>query len=164
MLVDSMDEYEWSSWQEYNGTAHQGFCSTQVVLGRIPFADLKVLVETPLAEEDANQFIDVDVRPTKSTYSDEDIWQLLSALSEASNATQFQALPRPQQKLHLFAAHEEGIGPRTLSRLTGVPYSIVQRATSDTVRYGSMVCESLPGDDEYETYIDDTEYERYPEY
>ena len=77
---------------------------------------------------------------------------------------QFQALPRPQQKLHLFAAHEEGIGLRTLSRLTGVPYSIVQRATSDTVRYGSMVCESLPGDDEYETYIDDTEYEKYPEY
>ena len=73
----------------------------------------------------------------------------------ASNVIQFQALPRPQQKLHLFAAHEEGIGPRTLSRLTGVPYSIVQRATSDAVRYGSMVCESLPGDEEYETYIDD---------
>ena len=164
MLVDSIDEYEWSSWQEYNGTARQGFCSTQVVLGRIPFADLKVLVETPLAEEDANQFIDVDVRPTKSTYSDEEIWQLLSALSGASNAAQFQALPRPQQKLHLFAAHEEGIGPRTLSRLTGVPYSIVQRATSDTVRYGSMVCESLPCDEEFETYIDDTEYEKYPEY
>ena len=31
-----------------------------------PFADLKALVENPLAEEDANQFIDVDVRPTKS--------------------------------------------------------------------------------------------------
>ena len=164
MLVDSIDEYEWSSWQEYNGTARQGFCSTQVVLGRIPFADLKALVETPLTEEDANQFIDVDVRPTKSTYSDEEIWQLLSALSGASNAAQFQALPRPQQKLHLFAAHEEGIGPRTLSRLTGVPYSIVQRATSDTVRYGSMVCESLPGDEDYQTYIDDSEYEKFPEY
>ena len=36
------------------------------------------------------------------------------------------------KKLHL--AHEEGIGSRTLSRLTGVPYSIVQRATSDAVR------------------------------
>ena len=48
--------------------------------------------------------------------------------------------------------------------LTGVPYSIVQRATSDTVRYGGMVCESLPGDEEFETYIDDSEYEKYPEY
>ena len=55
-------------------------------------------------------------------------------------------------------------GTVTLSRLTGVPYSIVQRATSDTVRYGSMVCESLPGDEEYETYIDETEYEKFPEY
>ena len=68
MLVDGIDECDWSRWQGYNGTAHRGVCSTQVVLGRIPFADLKVLVETPLAEEDANQFIDVDVRPTKSTY------------------------------------------------------------------------------------------------
>ena len=27
-----------------------------------------------------------------------------------------------------------------------------------------MVCESLPGDEEFETYIDDTEYEKFPEY
>ena len=43
-------------------------------------------------------------------------------------------------------------------------YSIVQRATSDTIRYGSMVCEPLPCDEEFETYIDDTEYEKFPEY
>ena len=122
------------------------------------------VVETPLAEEDASQFIDVDVRPTKSTYTDEEIWQFLSALCGASNATQFQALPRPEQKRHLFAAHEEGIGPRTLSRLTGVPYSIVQRATSDTIRYGNNVCDSIPGDEEYDTYLDDSEYEKCPEY
>ena len=60
--------------------------------------------------------------------------------------------------------NEEGIGAPTLSRLTGVPYSIVQRATSDTVRYGNMVCEPLPDDEEFETYIDDMEYETFPEY
>ena len=98
---------------------------------------------------------DVDVCSTKSTYSDEEIWQLLLALCGASNATQFQALPRPQQKLHLLAAHEEGIGPRTL---------LVQRVTSDAIRYGSMVCESLPVEEEYETYIDDSEYEKFLEY
>ena len=76
----------------------------------------------------------------------------------------YHAILRGVNKQHLFSAHEEGIGPRTLSRLTDVPYSIVQRATSDTVRCGSMVCESLPGDEEYETYIDDTEYEKFPEY
>ena len=31
-------------------------------------------------------------------------------------------------------------------------------------RYGNMVCESLPVEEEYETYIDDSEYEKYPEY
>ena len=53
---------------------------------------------------------------------------------------------------------------RIFSSLTGVPYFIVQRATSDTIRYGNMVCESLPGDEEFETYIDDSGYEKYPEY
>ena len=80
----------------------------------------------------------------------------------ASNV--YHAILRGVNKQHLFSAYEQGIGPRTLSRLTGVPYSTVQRATSDTVRYGSMVCESLPVDEEYETYINDSEYEKYPDY
>ena len=64
----------------------------------------------------------------------------------------------------IVSEHLQGIGPRTLSRLTGVPCSTVQRATSDTVRFCSMVCESLPGDEEYETYIDGSEYDKFPEY
>ena len=38
------------------------------------------------------------------------------------------------------------------------------KGASDTVRYGGIVYESLPCDEEFETYIDDTEYEKYPEY
>ena len=53
---------------------------------------------------------------------------------------------------------------RNFSSLTGVPYSIVQRATSDTVRHGGIVCEPLPCDEENESYIADTEYEKFPEY
>ena len=41
---------------------------------------------------------------------------------------------------------------------------MVRGATDPLWPSGSMVCESLPGDEEYETYIDDTEYEKYPEY
>ena len=77
---------------------------------------------------------------------------------------QGRTLPRPLQKQYLFSAHEEGIGPRILSRLTGVLYSIVQRATSGTFRSNGMVCEPLPNDEELETYIDCAEYEKYPEY
>lgn len=76
----------------------------------------------------------------------------------------YHAILRGVNKQHLFSAHEEGIGPRILSRLTGVPYSIVQRATSGTFRSNGMVCEPLPNDEELETYIDCAEYEKYPEY
>ena len=31
-------------------------------------------------------------------------------------------------------------------------------------RYGNMVCEPLSCDEEFETYIDNTEYEKYLEY
>ena len=52
-----------------------------------------------------------------------------------TTAAEFQQLPRPQQKHYLWEAHEKGIGPRALSRLTGVAYSIVQRATSAERKY-----------------------------
>lgn len=47
---------------------------------------------------------------------------------------------------------QKGIGPRALSRLTGVPYSIVQRATSkaNEQKYASMVCEDTPTDEPME--------------
>ena len=35
-----------------------------------------------------------------------------------TTAAEFQQLPRPQQKLCLWEAHEKGIGPRALSHLT----------------------------------------------
>ena len=65
---------------------------------------------------------------------------------------------------HFFFAHKEGIGPRTLSHITSVPYSVVQRATSGTFCSSGMLCEQLPNDEEFETYIDHTEYEKSPEY
>lgn len=43
-------------------------------------------------------------------------------------------------------------GPRALSRLTGVPCSIVQRATSGSFLCNEVVCEPLPDDDDFETY------------
>ena len=76
----------------------------------------------------------------------------------------YHAILRGVNKQHLFSAHEEGIGPRTLSRLTGVPYSIVQRATNGTFHSNVMVCEPLHNVEEFETYIDNTKYEKFPDY
>lgn len=63
--------------------------------------------------------------------------------------------------------HEQGVGPRTLSRLTGVPYSVVQRATSkanEQKLQTGVVCEDSPLDELYYSYCDDGEFEKYPEY
>lgn len=100
-------------------------------------------------------------------------------------------LREPQDKLSeqkhiLYLIHEYGIGPRTLSRLTGVPYAIVQRATSKVNERQnnnvSMVCEDIAPygikseeqctEEEYLTDGVYTEYDRsddeyfhqYPEY
>lgn len=81
-----------------------------------------------------------------------------------SASSVYHAILRGVNNQYLFSAHEEGIGPRTLSRLTGVPYSIVQRVTNGTSRCDGMVSDSLPGDEEFETYIDSTDYEKFPDY
>ena len=88
-----------------------------------------------------------------------------AGLSKTTSA-EFQQLSRPQQKHYLWEAHEKGIGPRALFRLTGVPYSIVQRATSaenEKRLQSGMVCESSPEDEEWYSYCSPDEFEPYPE-
>ena len=82
------------------------------------------------------------------------MWKFIESQCGAKNVEEFQQLPRPDQKAVIFNAHEEGVGPRTLSRLTGVPYTIVQRATSNKdasfiSRQHGSVCDSNPDDEEY---------------
>ena len=163
-IVEDVDDYPWSCWQEYTDKADAPFCSTGTVLKRMPFLDLFYL---PLSEGQEKDFIVIDVHHGRPIYTDKEVWQLLETLSDTTNATQFQALPRPQQKYYLHAAHEAGVGPRALARLTGVSYSIVQRATSGKVAYdndtSSYVSEPALWDVLYATYLDDGKFEQYPE-
>ena len=59
------------------------------------------------------------------------------------------------------------IGHRALSRLTGVAYSIVQRATSaenEKRLQSGMVCESTLEDEDWFSYCSPDEFDPYPEY
>ena len=76
----------------------------------------------------------------------------------------YHAILHGVNKQHISYAHEEGFGLRTVLRLTGVPYSVVQRATNGTFRSNVMVCEPLHNVEEFETYIDNTKYEKFPDY
>ena len=166
-LVTSLREYIWSSWLEYIGQEKNAFCATNVVLSRISFEELSNLIAEPLAPKEEEGLLDIEEAPVKTYYSDEEIWHVLTNLCGMTTAAEFQQLPRPQQKHYLWEAHAKGIGPRALSRLTGVPYSIVQRATSaeNAKRLQSgMVCESTLEDEDWYSYCSPDEFEPYPEY
>ena len=166
-LVSSLREYRWSSWLEYIGYETDGFCATQVVLSRIGLDELSSLIEKPLTENEEEGLLDIEETPVKTYFSDEEIWDVLTCLCGKTTSAEFQQLPRPQQKHYLWEAHEKGIGPRALSRLTGVPYSIVQRATSSENEkrlQSGTVCESNPEYEEWESYCSPDEFEQYPEY
>ena len=166
-LVTSLREYKWSSWLEYIGQEKNAFCAINVVLSRISLEELSNLIAEPLAEEEEEGLLDIEETPVKTCYSDEEIWHVLTNLCGMTTAAEFQQLPRPQQKHYLWEAHAKGIGPRALSRLTGVPYSIVQRATSaenDKRLQAGMVCESTLEDEDWYSYCSPDEFEPYPEY
>ena len=100
-------------------------------------------------------------------WSDEEAWQILSEVSGTTTLSEFQKLSRPFQKHCLWEAHELGVGPRTLSRLTGVAFSIVQRATSkakEEMFQSNIVSESSLADEEYYTYLDAGSFEQFPDY
>lgn len=62
----------------------------------------------------------------------------------------------------------EDPGPTTLSRLTGISYSVVQRATSAAnerlKRMQGYVAEQSEEDEEYLSYLDEGEFSQAPEY
>ena len=166
-LVSSLREYRWSSWLEYIGQDKNAFCATNVVLSRISLEELSNLIEEPLTEKEEEGLLDIEETPVQTYFSDEEIWHVLTNLCGKTTSAEFQQLSRPQQKHYLWEAHEKGIGPRELSRLTGVPYSIVQRATSaenEKRLQSGMVCELSPEDEEWYSYCSPDEFEPYPEY
>lgn len=167
-LVEDLKNYRWSSWLEYIGKQEEPFCATRTILERISLQDLAVLIDQPLTEEEDKEFLDVEETPVKTYFSDEEIWQILTELTGTTTLSDFQKLPRPEQKHYLWQAHEKGVGPRALSRLTGVPYSIVQRATSAEnerkLQDAFMAHEDSPEDELWHTYCDEGDFEQYPEY
>jgi len=152
-LVTKLEDYPWSSWRGYVGKANDCFCCTDVVFRRVTIEELTQLIERPMTETEEKGLLDVEEKVEKKFFTDSDVWEILTSLCGATTLSEFQAMERPRQKHYLWEAHEMGVGPRVLSRLTGVPYSIVQRATSaENERIGGMdmVCEPSPDDGEFE--------------
>lgn len=157
-LVTDLRDYHWSSWREYLGVSGTPFCSTTPVLSRISIEELSEIVNTPLTETEEDLMMDYEPKVKKAKYTDREVWEKITEYCGSTNSAEFQALKRPYQKHIMYYLHEQGVGARTIARLTGVTYSIVQKATNaeNEWRYyqGPQVQDGNPEDEEYLSYLD----------
>lgn len=123
----SMDvaSYRWSSWSEYE-MAVPGvpkICNTNHVLKRMPIDDLRELVNTLLPETES--ILDYDFGNNFKT--DEEVIGFISTRFGV-DPINVQRLNRDIQDEILYYSKKFGATIRQLVRLTGIGYSIVQRA------------------------------------
>lgn len=125
-IVDKVADYQWSSWQEYMGDvpAAACLCATNVVLKRMPFDDLRELVESPLDED--VQCLDLDER-VRLTIGDREVRQHLKAMYGIADSIKVQTLEKERRNEIIISCLTLGSGLRQLPRLTGVTYGVINR-------------------------------------
>lgn len=165
-IVQRVQDYRWSSWSEYMLKHPLPFSSIQAVLNRISYPELEEQVNTPLHQEQEEEFIDITTSNGYKYLTDEEAWDLIKQISGVSNLSDFQSLDRPIQKHYLYEAHSFGVGIRTLSRLTGISYTIVRNAaTADIERKRQRHYLEVINSDEQVNYVeDDSILDKYPDY
>ena len=127
--LKSVSEYPWSSWGEYTGSVPPALslCATNVVLKRMPLADLQELVDALLSDD--VMILDIDDNP-RVTIGDHEVRQYLLDHFQISKPLNIQALDKEQRNQILLFLLDLGAGFRQISRITGVPYGVIHRLSS----------------------------------
>lgn len=118
--ISRREDYRWSSWNEYVGTA--GMVSTDVVL------HLAGGVERfrQFSESDSQeQYLDVI---EKRKLSDSQAIELIRNELHLQSGTQLQTMPRADRDNALRMLKQSGLSVRQIERLTGINRGIIQRA------------------------------------
>lgn len=122
-LCKHMDEYAWSSWNEYIGHAF-GVCSINPVFKRIAREELIEMVNEPLPK--TVSILDFDKR--KGSVTDDEISEYLTDTYGLRHPCDLQLYSRERRNDILHAAKQNGATIRQLSRLTGLSERIVRDA------------------------------------
>lgn len=124
-IVEHVNEYEYSSWGEYDGTVEPVFqlCDTETVLRRIPFEDLEALVNEPLADD--IYCLDIE-GPSRGRPSDDQVWAYIKDETGVTNSSAFQQLDSETRCRVLKELKEKGASHRQLERLTGIGRGVIQ--------------------------------------
>lgn len=125
-MVESVKEYEFSSWGEYidkNSTLFP-LCDTRTVLNRIPYNVLDELVNEPVSDD----VVCLDIEDaSKGRPSDDQIMMLIKEKTGATNSSAFQQLPDDIKRSMLIELKSRRASLRQLERLTGIGKSLIYR-------------------------------------
>jgi REP element-mobilizing transposase RayT len=123
-LVSKAEEYEYSSWgNDYHGKATHSVCHTQAAINRFGYDELSAWVDMPLPENIG--CIDLNER---KIVADETVRQLIVKKCGARSISDFQLYSKERQKDIVHDVMIElGAGPRQLSRVTGLSYTLIYK-------------------------------------
>ena len=122
-LVKLAEDYQYSSWpNDYLGLGSKRVCFSRAAVNRFGMEELTAWVDVPLPEDVG--CIDMNER---KVMADETVRELLLKKSGSRNIADFQLLNRQCQKDFVRAVMIElGVGPRQMSRVSGLAYNIIQ--------------------------------------
>lgn len=123
-LVDEARAYEYSSWgNDYLGLSDHQVCYKQAAINRYGMDELSAWVEMPLSGE--VDCLDIE---NKRIVADETIRQMILEKSGTKNLTEFRLHSKERRKnIIRDVMLKLDAGPRQLSRVSGLPYSIVYK-------------------------------------
>ena len=124
-LVDNAGDYMYSSWgNDYLGRSSIRACHTMPVLRRSALEQLQGLVNLLLPDSAGC----LDMENEKEVIADEQVRMMILQESGTISATAFQSLEKEEQKRIVGSVMRRlKIGPRQMSRVSGLNYSVIQR-------------------------------------
>lgn len=124
-LVTNVGDYKYSSWgNDYLGNSYMRLCQIQPVLRRSSIEMLQDLVNNPLPDDVGC----LDMQSDKVVVADEVVRQMILQISGAISITAFQSLDKNRQKqIVALVMRDLRVGPRQMSRVSGLSYSVIQR-------------------------------------
>lgn len=125
-LSKGIDDYEWSSWKEYENyrIGLQDICTVKHVTARMPIDELRIFVADPLPK--TIQILDFD--DGKVNLTDDEVKEFLSNTFGLKQTTDLQLYNRERRNDILREAKQYGASIRQLVRLTGISFAIVRDA------------------------------------
>ena len=119
-LVKDCMEYEYSSYNAY--FRHNSLVDTEMALGMMSieqFVDFH-------SYEDMNSHLEMEEQRIRLT--DEEAQRIIRKYSGCNSADEFQTLPHNKQRELIAFFKQEHLSVRQISKLTGAPRGVVQRA------------------------------------